>query len=401
MNVKALLIVGMAGVMVGATFAGCQTYDFEPVEPLAIAQTTERKIVISRKKKPNIMLLVDKSGSMMDPVDATLAACGSCGACNGCPACPSNCPTRLVDMKSAMQTFLGQYGTTARFGLSVFPGGTSSADPCKTGHVVQEVTASNDVDSELQGSASQINDSIQQLGRTGGLPVVGGTPTAASLSQLSSNPALQEDDRDNFVLLLTDGLPNCNSNLDGTKCTCVTGETTCDKRNCLDDTAVVQAISGLASQDIRTIVVGFGADTAASGGLGALNAMAQAGGFARSCQTNQDCGSGDTCDTATSTCGKKFFPAANAEDLAAELIKIQNKIGDVNPCEFLLSASPTDVSFLAVYVDGQRLTAGPSTWSYDSSGQPTVTFSGDTCTRLMNASESAPVDVEIRVVEGL
>jgi hypothetical protein len=40
---------------------GCQTYDFEPVEPLAVAQTTESRSIKARAPKPNLMLLVDTS----------------------------------------------------------------------------------------------------------------------------------------------------------------------------------------------------------------------------------------------------------------------------------------------------------------------------------------------------
>ncbi len=402
MKLKTLLIAGVTFAVVGMTVAGCQTYDFEPVEPLAIAQTTERKVVISKKKKPNIMLLVDKSGSMKFAVDDKDPRCKPNCNDTGYPACPADCPLRLQDMKSAMQDFLGQYGTTARFGLSVFPGSTGS-DACSTGAQVQNITVSNDVVSELQSASAQINDEIQKLDN-GGLPVTGGTPIAATLNLVANNSALLDPERDNFVLLLTDGLPNCNINLKATTCVCVNGRVPCDDpRNCLDQDAVVQAISGLATQDVRTIVVGFGADTGASLGRSALNTMAQAGGFARSCQTNADCGANDTCDLATKTCGNKFYQAANAAELAEALTRIQNLIGNENPCEFLLDAVPQDDDprFLAVYVDEQRLTAGPDTWSYANSGKPSVIFSGDTCNRLTNASANAPVDVEIRVVEAL
>ncbi len=148
MNLKAALIAGVASAAVGLTVAGCQTYDFEPVEPLALSQTTESEVVQSRKKKPNIMLLVDKSGSMNEQITSST--------------------TRLSEMKLAMNGFLGQYGTTARFGLAVFPEATGSNSPdqaCRAGRVAQDVTVSDDVDAELDAAASQINDTVQQLGR--------------------------------------------------------------------------------------------------------------------------------------------------------------------------------------------------------------------------------------------
>ena len=53
----------------------CQTYDFEPVKPLSIGQTQTSVDVQAVANKPNFMLLVDKSGSMDQPVDPTIPAC--------------------------------------------------------------------------------------------------------------------------------------------------------------------------------------------------------------------------------------------------------------------------------------------------------------------------------------
>ncbi|MGA9523381.1 MAG: hypothetical protein WBV82_18075, partial [Myxococcaceae bacterium] len=120
MNLKAALIAGVASAAVGLAVGGCQTYDFEPVEPLALSQTTKSEAVLSRKKKPNIMLLVDKSGSMKFQVTSST--------------------TRLSEMKVAMNRFLGPYGNTARFGLAVFPEATAGSyeAQCRVGRVVQD-----------------------------------------------------------------------------------------------------------------------------------------------------------------------------------------------------------------------------------------------------------------------
>ncbi len=191
-------------------------------------------------------------------------------------------------------------------------------------------------------------------------------------------------------MLLTDGLPNCNGSLEGATCTCLEGDGTkaCQIReNCLDQDATVQAISNLTNRKIRTIVVGFGLDTGAGPARATLNAMARAGGFPRSCPAGQ------TCDA--------FYQAANAKELADALVEIHALIPGQDPCVYELRASPMDQRFLAVYVDGQRVDAGPNTWSYAQTDPPTVTFSGATCTRLETATPNAPVEVEIRVVEGL
>ena len=65
---------------------GCQTYDFEPVTPVSLGQTTTSVSISAKQLKPNLMLVLDRSGSMRLPFDPTQAACGSCGQ-TGQPSC--------------------------------------------------------------------------------------------------------------------------------------------------------------------------------------------------------------------------------------------------------------------------------------------------------------------------
>src|SRR4051812_4145013 len=96
----------------------CQTYDFERVVPLAVAQTTDKTIVASKRLKPNVMLLVDNSGSMLFPSDASDPDCTVGGVLcgNAATACPASCPTRVSELKNAMGAFLQTSGTIARLG---------------------------------------------------------------------------------------------------------------------------------------------------------------------------------------------------------------------------------------------------------------------------------------------
>src|SRR5262245_46153592 len=88
-----------------AAATGCQTYDFEPVTPLAIAQTTQTKTVTAQVLKPDLMILLDKSGSMSSPLPGG-TNCGSPQPC-GFPNCPeATCPTRMGSLRAAMNTFL-------------------------------------------------------------------------------------------------------------------------------------------------------------------------------------------------------------------------------------------------------------------------------------------------------
>lgn len=388
-SIPALCASALAGVILS-----CQTYDFEPVQPLAISQKTDTKIVISRKAKPNMMLVVDKSGSML------LEGGGGPGT------------TRLGEMKSAMGTFLSQFGTTARLGLAMFPTSTSGAScdvACTPGKVFESITQSNDVGTELQAQATKINTKIQAINNAGAEPAIGGTPTAATLIAVGNDPGLNDAKRDDFVLLLTDGLPNCNNSLDGNTCTCLSATCTSQKCSCLDQVQVVQSVSALKQKGILTIVVGFGPETGAGNGRAILNAMAEAGGFPRQCTADADCGAGDKCDPAGDPrlCERRFYQAANAAELAAELSRIGVRLPGVDPCVFDLDSKPSSPDLLAVYVgqNGEtptKVEPGANTWEFVDNGQTgSVKFKGDICTSLNNASETSPVSVEIRLVEAL
>lgn len=380
LNSKVLCAFAL-GVAAGIA-GGCQTYDFEPVQPVAIAQTTQSKTVIARKLKPNLMLLVDKSGSMNEQV--------------------GNSGTRMDHLRSAMTTFLNSSGTVARMGMAAYPIDAECSPPTS---VSIELNSSNDDEQSLQQTAGNIRDAINSLVPSGG------TPTGLSLRMLGNYPPLQNPDRDDFVLLLTDGLPNCNdanpnSCANPQACRCTLANAACgnvgDKycvKGCLDKTGAKAEVTALLAKQIRTIVVGFGAELATSDGAEVLNELAEAGGFARACPTGTDaeCGVGDTCDPSTKLCGKKYYQAANATELAEALRQISDLVGNEKPCEYQLDEVPSDPRFLSVLVNGEVKTVDVD-YTY-SAGK--VTFLGQICTDLENATPSNPIDVEFRIVQGL
>jgi len=405
------------GAIIGLVF-GCQKYDFEPVRPTALSQVNISRTVIAKKFKPNVMLMVDNSGSMYLPTNTALPACrfsdgGLCGTDYTDPSSYCNvdagCPTRTSELRKAMVDFFSTSGTVARFGLATFPNpAPPTTDECGTGKVRVDISQSNDVDSELQANANSIGSTIQND------TIGGGTPTGATLKMLGNWPTLQPvQDRDNFILLETDGVPNCNPNNEHDACDPVTGplcactiSTCCPspsypyrKSGCLDQTETVNTIASLqSSKKIRTIVIGFGDEAAASAGT--LNAMAEAGGFALTCPDGGDgpCGANNTCNRSSGKCTREYYQAANSQELARALNDIVRNFD--KPCEYTLSDAPSDPSLLSVLIDGQRVTTGPDTWVY-SPTPPKVTFVGALCTRLTNATPTSPVRVDIRALQTL
>ncbi len=380
--------------------AGCQTYDFEPVEPFSIGQTTDKQVIVSRRLKPNVMLLVDNSGSMLLPTDPSVASCTLNGTlCGAATPCPASCPTRSSELKSAMSTFLSSSGTLARLGLTVFPTPNGSANGllgCDASselavHLPAPTPADEGTDPALTVTAQQIATAIS------GLAPLGGTPTAGSLQFLSTYAGLgQEDFREDFVLLLTDGLPNCNGANPNAVCSSPTAACECTtlscsgtdpvrntcSKGCLDRDATVEQVKALRLRGIRTIVVGFGADLATGSGPTVLDAMAREGGFPRGC-------------AAGAVCEHSYFQARDGAELTAALKMITDGLEHI--CDFVLTARPSDPRLISVMVDGQFVPPG-TTYDYDFANNK-VTFLGAMCERLQASTPQHPVSVEFRIVE--
>ncbi|MHA7632007.1 adventurous gliding motility lipoprotein CglB [Corallococcus sp. M7] len=428
----------LAGTLGVAVMAGCQTYDFEPVDPLAIAQTTKETVITARKSKPDVMLLVDISGSMTKPVNPDLVVGGSrvcdltqdgfvftCGEKFPCDT--SKCPTRWSELQGAMGPFLAESGKLVRFGLTTYPAPpvlapgqqnptvTQQCAPAASledGSVRAQIPVSLDSDEDLQAYANDVNAKLQAIPNGGEGRPQGGTPTSASLQFTSTLLRANAEDREQIIILLTDGLPNCNdkNQNNGTSaecgCTvepaslCTDSQSPYFQRGCLDKAASVTAVSALKANKISTIVIGFGAETSAGAGPGVLNEMARAGGFARTCKASVDCGAGDTCDVSTGFCGRSFYQAGNRDELASALKAISEAIQPGEPCFTPLEPSqlPSDEKLIVVYIDGERTLAGPDTWSLEQGG---VRFTGSACAKLESSRPEDPVSVEVRAIRQL
>ena len=324
----AVAVVWIAGcspmnTVLGGTDAGYDAgYDAGPTVPL----------------KPHVMLLIDKSGSMNFAANDQLAPCTP--GCNtpGNAVCAGGCRTRLQELKTAMASFLPAKGSVAWLGLAIFPtavvgstGVINACGPTTSGDIRVQLTSSiSDLASEMNARADLVNAEIQQL------PVGGGTPTGDSLKFMGTYAALLDLDagqpRNSFVVLITDGVPNCNpqnanncSDAAACKCTLVpanacTPSSFCTQ-GCLDADNSTAQITALRQKNIKTIVIGFGADTAAGDAYETLNAMAVAGSFARTCPGNTDaeCGASGTCNLTTRFCDRKYYQASSASELLAVL----------------------------------------------------------------------------------
>ena len=180
---------------------------------------------------PTMVIVLDRSASMLDAGKWT-AAVSAIEAFTHSQA-PDGAPRQARE----------------RFGLMVFP----ALDPfgCAPGTLL--------VGSDFF-TADAVAASLDQSA-----PVGGSTPTGESLKAACSLPELKDETRPRYVLLITDGVPNCAPSYPTPGADAATLAFAVDQ------------VKALLAQGVTTFVIGFGKNVEAS----ALDKMAAAGGAAR------------------------------------------------------------------------------------------------------------------------
>ena len=298
----------------------------------------------TRPDAPNVLILLDRSGSMYQPpVD------------------------RWDPAVAAISDLTSKLDAQVKFGLMEFPSPASTgvAGQCASGELI--VPPALKTSSAIAGALS--GDPTTK--------VAGGTPTAASLA--GAQQALAALTGTSYVLLVTDGEPNCNASAKAANCTCTldsphdcSGTPTVDGGlgsaplpiGCLDDDPTVAAITTLSNAGIHTFVVGYDA----SGFADVLNRMATAGGTAR----------------------KTYFPVSDGSDLTTAFQSISSFVVS---CTFELSKAPPDATFVSVSVDGHRVPRGAG-WQLQ--GTREVALQGSTCDAVSDGKKH-----DILIVRGV
>jgi hypothetical protein len=264
-------------------------------------------------------------------------------------------------------------GSRANFGAAMFPGANGNA--CTTG---VEVMSTRPGDSP--GSYGPVLKYLSE--RTIAIPPGGGTPTAATLAKLKGT--LEQLKGKTFVVLATDGGPNCSSTTtcDASKCqaniegyaSCTpAGPSCCDgiTEGCLDDTATITQVKALQALGISTYVLGVpGSDPYTS----LLNTLAVEGGTAR-------------------TGTEKYFRVDSTDKLAFAKAMSQVAAKIVATCTIDLKDAPPDIDKVNVYLDEAALTKEPvNGWKLEGK---TVTLLGTACDSVLAGDV-----LDVRVIAG-
>lgn len=304
---------------------------------------------------PNLYFVVDRSGSMAAPFEGSALS-------------------KYYTARASISSLLRRIGHRVRFGAAVYPS-KLAPDQCTAGEQIFETARGDPAECVTDGGVGPRLDSLSD--RLASYAPDGSTPTAATLEAL--RPTLAELEGTTYVILMTDGAPNCNFearcpifectlNIEGSSISgidCDDSYNCCDPMNtgpnapgyCVDADATENAIAALAEDGISTYVVGMpGAEPYAA----LLDRLAAAGGTARGGETD-------------------YYAVADADELTEALSEIGT--GIAISCSIDLELPPEDPSRVNVYFDGELIPSDETDgWTWD--GDLRIEVRGDACERL-------------------
>ncbi|MEA2700702.1 MAG: hypothetical protein QOI66_4973 [Myxococcales bacterium] len=280
-----------------------------------IAATCGVKTFGLDKVTPDLLVVLDKSGSMGETPDGQL-----CLTLTGINCGPTS---KWPQMTAAINQVVGQTDGSIRWGLKLFPEDFICGISTNIAVPVADQTS---------GAIRNVIAAV--------LPN-GGTPTRGALAGASLYLSSLNDGHPKYILLATDGEPNCG----------VSGD-----QNASDAAAAVSAVRDSVALGIPVFVVGIGnvVDAQAT-----LAAMAVAGGRPQAKTPS-------------------YYPVSNTADLVSVLGTIG---GLIDSCSFNLGSVPPDPSNVAVTADGTKVPADPTHrngWDY-AAGQTAVQLYGSWC----------------------
>jgi len=335
----------------------------EACESLAGLEQCGTTSVRAKLNTINLLIVIDKSGSMTDVPDGFDT-------------------DKWSAMKDALETVLGDLNERVHVGLALYPYSFAGPIP-ETGCDDDCCEVPDGEAAVLVGVATPAQSGPEILDQLDDTAPGGGTPTAKALEAahayftVGSGATLEGS---KYVLLATDGGPNCNEELecDSDACTpnldgqCPEGNCCEDAGEyCVDDRGVTEQIEALSEAGVSTFVVGIpGTDDYAD----YLDAFALAGGV-------------------PNTRGSRDYFAVSASAGVRGLVDVFTDITTdlVTSCEVALETQPEELGSVNVAVDCEvvKQDEDGSGWEYDTTPNPNaVILKGSACESLQESGAS-------------
>jgi len=210
--------------------------DPDPVIEDVDEETCATSVFSPWRVAPDVLILLDRSNSMNDTPPF--------------PPMWDTIRTALIDLSEPPRD------SEIWFGLMSLPGSacTGGSDP--------EIDCLAPGPSEVLVGVGSGNHALLES-TLEGLGTCGGTPVAETLRSARSYLSSLPDHHPRYVLLATDGAPNCNMSLDGSTCRCTSyaGCTVMTPWNCLDELVTYDVLDELCAASVHTFILGLGSST--------------------------------------------------------------------------------------------------------------------------------------------
>ncbi len=331
------------------------TCDLGPEGGICACADQQLKVV----DPPDLYFVLDRSGSMNDRLMG------------------ANGPSKWDTIRTVLANVIANLGARANVGVAVFPNPNDNG--CAPG--IEIVAPKQVTGAALAQRQSQVVAALNRVSPNGG------TPTAATLRGLL--PSLRSSSTRTYVVLATDGGPNCDATAScaADQCTyniegvvgcppggpfdCCTSPSTGGSLACLDSAATSSAVAAIAAAGVPVYVLGIPGSAPYSR---LLDDMATAGGTAR--PTSPHYYAVDSADQAA---------------LQAAMSAIAAKV--TATCTLHLDNAPPASSLINVFFDTHVLPqAGPDGWTLTGSD---VTILGASCQKVLRGDVP-----DVRVVAG-
>ena len=303
-----------------------------------------------------LMFVIDRSGSMAFSLDGKQ------------PDRFGNLPPGVLSRWDTLRDALFQ--TITPFDNALAMGAKFYPEESPPGPAPADEACRTDVGVGIAPARGNVKDIINVFDTT---DPNGGTPTSEAI-RLAAQYIAGTRGVARTMIVATDGAPNCNGDLDQSRCTCTSATGNCatapgGEFNCLDDVRSISVVRDIfQTMKIPVYVIGIGS-TERPEFLKVLDDMAVAGGRPR-------------------PTSPKHYNVQTSAELTAALTSISDSIAK---CTYLTPSAPTDPNAINVEINGKAIPRDPTHtngWDWVDQTFGTLAFFGAACTAASSGTST-------------